>query len=193
MPNPNLNFMMKEMPSEGSIDAQIAEAKKGIQQAGEQIEQSIQKTAPTGKFSSAAVGRFVSIVQDAMSAFKSDFKIAKPTENLTVFPEDLTRGTMMISAAINDAISDAVLDPELAINPKDIIDDASLRAAGAKIQTAIKDRAFKKWLFETPPELEEAEGKTEGPEAEMEGEQEVPEKKASPPQGDVMSLFASRA
>lgn len=184
-------------PSPEGIDAQIMAVKEKLKQVGQEQDKELVASAPRGKFTKSALGRFVGTLNKALDFFGAPEKIEAPAEDMTEFDAKMTSAILMLSAAVNDAVKEAVLDPELTIDPSVIQTDADLRAVAAQLETAMREKNFKRWLMEEGPKAKsESEGEdTSGehmmPDGSMMKDSEM---KAGPPaEVDIMKLFASRA
>jgi len=193
-------------PSPAGVDAQIMAVKEQLKQVGEEQDKAMMAAAPRGKFTKQALGRFVSTLNKALDFFGAPEKLEAPAEDLTEFDPKLTSVVLMLSSAVNDAVKEAVLDPELAIDPSIIQTDADLRTVSAQLETAMREKNFKRWLMEEGPqaksegesetesEMKPAEGEMKGPEMGMpQGPMAAMKGKAPMGEVDIMKLFAQRA
>jgi hypothetical protein len=71
-------------------------------------------------------------------------------------PTDFTRILSMFVAAVDDAIDEGILNPEMKIDLAQVRDDAGLMSLSGKIEMLAKDREFKRFLQEDQKEEEQA-------------------------------------
>ena len=119
--------------------------------------------APRGTFTSRGLDPLVRNTNKLLPLFGQDPSYPKVADT-DVLPTDFVRILSMFVAAVDDAIQEGVLNPEMKIDLEGIIDDAGLMSLSGKIEMLSKDREFKKFLQEVKPEEETM----EEPMAEME-------------------------
>ena len=100
--DPRLSALASTSPE--GIDADIAQVTSQLQKVGSKQDELINQDAPRGKFSKASVSRLASAINKFFSVMGVEQTVAAPTQDLTVFTPDLAAATLMVSAAINDAV-----------------------------------------------------------------------------------------
>ena len=176
-------MMALDAVGEQDIDKRIADVTAQLKDVCVQQDEQIISKAPRGKFSKPALSRLADTLNKVFNVLGIDKVIVAPSASASIFDPELTSAILMIAAAISDAIKEEVLDSELEINTDAIVTDDDIRAAIAKISTAISNKGFKRWLTSEGPRKE--------PKEEMPEENEVEEKE--PDEQDIMALFAARA
>jgi len=102
-------------------------------------------------------------------------------QDAKVLPTDFVRVLAMFVTAIDDAIKDEIVGPEMAIDMESIKDDITLTTIAGKLEMLSKIKEFKKWLSEAPTSETNL---SEASEYNMAGEEEAPV--------DAESLMMSR-
>ena len=112
--------------------------------------------APRGTFTSRGLDPLVRATNKLLPLFGQtpDYPQVEDTD---VLPTDFVRVLAMFQAAIDDAIEEGVLKPEMKISLDGVVDDTALMTIAGKIDMVAQDREFKKFLQEPfEPEAEEA-------------------------------------
>lgn len=185
------------------LDALIGMETGAIEDMSKKQTEGLQMRSPQGKFSKGGFSPLVDALNIALPLFAAP-AVMKPSEPSMTIPEDILKPFLMVVSAINDAVDQSVLDSSMQIMVTDIVEDAGLKMAAAKIAKASKDIGFRKWLKETPPEMEDemsGEGESEGeggPEVAVNvgvSPMSMPMAGSAPPMSDMEmeKLFASRA
>jgi hypothetical protein len=150
------------------LDALIGMEKGAIEDMAMKQDEGLPMRSPQGKFSKGGFSPLVDALNIALPLF-SAAPVSKPSEPSMTIPDDVLKPFLMVVSAINDAVDQSVLDSSMQIVIGDIIEDAGLKMAAAKIAKASKDIGFKKWLKEAPSSEET------GREVSEESEAEAPE------------------
>lgn len=180
------------------LDALIGMEAGAIEDMSKKQTEGLQMRSPQGKFSKGGFSPLVDALNIALPLFATP-AVMKPSEPSMTIPEDILKPFLMVVSAINDAVDQSVIDSSMQIMVADIVEDAGLKMAAAKIAKASKDIAFRKWLKEAPPEMEEEAPEEEGgPEVAVNvgvSPMSMPMAGSAPPMSDMEmeSLFASRA
>ncbi len=150
-----------------------------LQALEEQDAQEYSDTAPTGDFSNKSLNNLVKASNKLLPAFDQEPTYPTFSEDATVLPEDFVRVLSMFQGASNEAADQDVVDDELRVVLSDIVDDASLTATAAKVDSLSRNKDFKKWL-KSPQEV-------------VVGEDEADEEKTPlPTEEEVDQLFEER-
>jgi len=130
--------------------------------------------APRGTFTSRGLDPLVRNTNKLLPLFGQEPNYPK-IGDVDVLPTDFVRVLSMFVAAVDDAIEEGVLNPEMKIDLEGVRDDAGLMSLSGKIEMLAKDREFKRFLQEDKAEEE----------APMEEEAEV---EMSPEEEDAMLM-----
>jgi hypothetical protein len=144
-------------------------------------EQMYESMAPRGNFTSRGLAPLVRATNALLPLFGQtpDYPEVEDTE---VLPTDFTRILAMFSGAVDEAIQNEVLKPEMAFDISTVRDDSGLLALAGKLEMLAKDRSFKAFL-EEPVE--------EDMEMEMEGGQ-MPMEEQPMSEEDMDAMFMER-
>lgn len=179
--DPRLSALNATTPE--GIDADIARVTSQLKAVGTKQDEIINQDAPRGKFSKASLARLATVLNKFFSTLGLAQEVQAPTGDLTIFPPDLASAVLMVSAAVNDAVKESVLDAELIVDPAGITSDDGIRDTIAKFTSALNTKEFKRWLTsEQKPEVEAEEP--------VESVEEVSEE---PTEQDIMAMYAKRA
>lgn len=126
-----------------------------IADAEQADEEQFQAIAPQGNFTAKALNNLIGAANRLLPAFEQTADFPKITEDLTVFPIDLTRVISMFQGAVNSAVVADAIDPESDFQIEDITDDAAINLVAGKINSLAKSREFKQFLKNPPEEVEE--------------------------------------
>ena len=155
------------------------EAMNAIADLGSAEQMEYETMSPTGQFSKGAMNSLVSAFNKVGALFELD-NYSNFTEDQTQFPGDFTRQLTMISGAVDDAIKNEVLTPDMAISLDGVTSDKDLAMLAGKLNMIAKSKDFRKFLAEAPEE--EVSGTNE-----METEQTM-----EPSEKDLDQLMMSR-
>jgi hypothetical protein len=109
--------------------------------------------APRGTFTSRGLDPLVRNTNKLLPLFGQDPSYPKIGDT-DVLPTDFVRVLSMFASAVDDAIEEGILNPEMRIDMEGIMDDAGLMSLSGKIEMLSKDREFKRFLQEEKPEEE---------------------------------------
>ena len=143
-----------------------------LEMAEEEDAKVYEAMAPRGTFTSRGLDPLVRATNGLLPLFDQTPDYPK-VEDTDVLPTDFVRVLVMFKEAIDEAIEQDVLRPEMAISLDDVRDDTALMALAGKIDMVAKDREFKRFLSEPIEEEELAEEVREdvmGPQMSMEEE-----------------------
>lgn len=129
------------------------EALNAIADLGQAEQMEYDTMSPTGNFSKGALNSLVSAFNKVAPLFEID---AYPTfsKDETTFPGEFTRQITMISGAVDDAIKEEVVGPDMAISLEGVSSDKDLAMLAGKMNMLAKSKDFKKFLAEPPVEQE---------------------------------------
>lgn len=155
---------VKEMKKKPSVEVEIqiggrAPGSSPIAEELNQLELEDEDTyatmAPKGTFTSRGLDPLVKNTNKLLVLFGQDPSYPKimDTDKL---PTDFTRILSMFVAAVDDAIDEGILNPEMKIDLAQVRDDAGLMSLSGKIEMLAKDREFKRFLQEDQKEEEQA-------------------------------------
>jgi len=156
----------------GMMGMDIGEAKDSLSKEVESLataeEGLLMEIAPKGSFSKGALNSLVKAHNKVSSLF------GLPTypsfaEDIKVFPARFVRELQMIIKAVDDAISEDVLDSSMALTLDRIKGDRDLAALAGRLDLVSRQKDFKKWLESDQPvaEVVEEEMPAEGMSEEM--------------------------
>ena len=187
------------------LDTLISMEKGTIESLAKKQDEGLPMQSPKGQFSKGGFSPLVDALNLALPLFAQS-PVSKPSEPSMTIPEDILKPFLMVVNSINDAVDDEILDASMQIMVPDIVEDAGLKMAAAKIAKASKDKAFRKWLKEAPSSEEksldvEAESEGESPDVSVSvgvapaAPMSMPMAGSAGPMSDAQmeSLFASRA
>lgn len=137
--------------------------------------------APKGAFTARGLNALVKATNKLLPVFGQTGDYPTFSQDIKVLPTDFVRVLAMFVTAIDDAIKDEIVGPEMAIDMESIKDDTSLTTIAGKLEMLSKLREFKKWLSEAPKSETNL---SEASEYNMTGEEEAPV--------DAESLMMSR-
>lgn len=113
-------------------------------------EELYKQMSPKGTFTSRGLDPLVKNVNKLLPLFGQDPSYPKIMDT-NELPTDFTRVLSMFVAAVDDAVEEGVLNPEMKISLESIRSDSDLMALSGKIEMLAKDREFKKFLQEEAP------------------------------------------
>lgn len=122
--------------------------------------------APRGDFTSRGLDPLVKATNKLLPAFDQTPDYPQ-VEDTNVLPTDFVRVLAMFQAAVEDAIANDVVRPEMRIDLDNVRDDTALMTIAGKLDMLSQDRAFKSFLKEPMEEDELEEGMEEMGEEEM--------------------------
>jgi len=153
-------------PDPATLETLISQAEAQIGSASRAQDEIFSMVSPRGTFTVQGFSPLVDALNIALPFFGQP-AVARVSESGQTIPDPVLRPLMMTITAINDAVSDSVLPEELAINVANIVSDTDLKMIAAKIGSAAKSMAFRKFLKESPmkdePIEEEVSVETEAP------------------------------
>lgn len=170
---------VKEMKKKPAVEVEIqiggrAPGSSPIAEELNQLELEDEDTyatmAPKGTFTSRGLDPLVKNTNKLLVLFGQDPSYPKIMDTAQL-PTDLVRVLAMFVAAVDDAIDEGILNPEMKIDLGQVRDDAGLMSLSGKIEMLARDREFKKFLQED--QKEEMEIEDEAPEAEMMTEEDA--------------------
>ena len=129
-------------------------------------EEMFEAMAPKGDFTQRGLQPLVKATNKLLPMFGQSPDYPE-VEDTNVLPTDFTRVLAMFSAAVDEAIEDGIVSPEMQIDLTTIRDDSGLLTAAGKIDMLSQDREFKRYLSEEAPEREAPEDMMEMEEEEM--------------------------
>jgi len=131
----------------------LAEDVAMAEQADEEM---FEAMAPKGDFTQRGLQPLVRATNKLLPMFGQtpDYPEVEDTNQL---PTDFTRVLAMFSAAVEEAIEDDVVSPEMMIDLSQIRDDSGLLTIAGKLDMLSQDREFKRYLSEEAPERAEPE------------------------------------
>ena len=181
---PDMMKALEANPDPATLEALISQAESQIGSASRAQDEIFSMTSPRGTFTPAGLGPLIDSLNISLPLFGQP-TVARVMESGQTIPDAILRPLMMTITAINDAVQESVLPEELAINVGNIVSDVDLKMIAAKIGSAVKSMAFKKFLKESPMKDEPTE----------ESEVEVVESTEPEEMDDsaIEALFASRA
>jgi hypothetical protein len=151
---------MKKKPVE--IEIQIGGRAPGSSPVAEELNQlelededTYATMAPKGTFTSRGLDPLVKNTNKLLVLFGQDPSYPKVMDT-DKLPTDFTRILSMFVAAVDDAIDEGILNPEMKIDLEGVRDDAGLMSLSGKIEMLAKDREFKRFLQEDQKEEEQA-------------------------------------
>lgn len=106
--------------------------------------------SPKGNFTGRGLAPLVKSTNKLLPLFGQTGDYPQLARNLKQLPEDFTRVLLMFKTAVDDAIAEEVVGPEMAINLDAIVDDTTLMALSGKLDMLSRTREFKKFLSEPP-------------------------------------------
>jgi len=149
-------------------------------------------TAPVGEFSAPALNSLTNAV-NALQPLFGDAESGFFVEDYPVFDVDQTSlpGEFMrllsaVKQAVDDAVEDDVLDPELQFSLDALQSDSDLAQLSGRFTMLAKDKGFKRWMKEAPAPTEEQEEDT------LDEDQSLGFGDA-PSEDDIMRMFSDRS
>ena len=109
--------------------------------------------APRGTFTSRGLDPLVKNTNKLLPLFGQDPSYPKIGDT-DVLPTDFVRVLSMFISAVDDAVEEGVLNPEMRIDLEAVRDDAGLMSLSGKLDMLAKDKDFKRFLQEEKPEEE---------------------------------------
>lgn len=155
-----------QLGGRSSEDSPVAEELNELEMEDEDL---YRKMSPRGNFTSRGLDPLVKTTNMLLPLFGQDPSYPKLSET-KVLPTDLTRVLSMFVAAVDDAIAEGILNPEMKIDLDMVTDDATLMSLSGKLDMLSKDKDFKRFLME-----EASDEMDEEPRQEMEVEEMSPE------------------
>lgn len=130
--------------------------------------------APRGTFTSRGLDPLVKNTNKLLPLFGQDPSYPK-IGDVDVLPTDFVRVLAMFVSAVDDAVEEGVLNPEMRIDLEGVRDDAGLMSLSGKLDMLAKDKDFKRFLQEDKADEEPM-------------EEEMAEMEMSPEMEDEMML-----
>lgn len=109
--------------------------------------------APRGTFTSRGLDPLVKNTNKLLPLFGQDPSYPK-IGDVDVLPTDFVRVLAMFVSAVDDAVEEGVLNPEMKIDLEGVRDDAGLMSLSGKLDMLAKDKDFKRFLQEDKAEEE---------------------------------------
>jgi len=109
--------------------------------------------APRGTFTSRGLDPLVKNTNKLLPLFGQDPSYPKIGDT-DILPSDFVRVLSMFISAVDDAVEEGVLNPEMRIDLEAVRDDAGLMSLSGKLDMLAKDKDFKRFLQEEKPEEE---------------------------------------
>jgi len=109
--------------------------------------------APRGTFTSRGLDPLVKNTNKLLPLFGQDPSYPKIGDT-DVLPSDFVRVLSMFISAVDDAVEEGVLNPEMRIDLEAVRDDAGLMSLSGKLDMLAKDKDFKRFLQEEKQEEE---------------------------------------
>lgn len=136
------------------IEAPPAYMAEEVAMAEQADEEMFEAMAPKGDFTQRGLQPLVRATNKMLPLFGQtpDYPEVADTN---VLPTDFTRVLAMFSAAVDEAIEDDIISPEMKIDLTTIRDDSGLMTVAGKIDMLTQDRDFKRYLAEEAPQVEE--------------------------------------
>ena len=131
----------------GAPPSYMAEEVMMAEQADEEM---FEAMAPKGDFTQRGLASIVRATNKMLPLFGQtpDYPDVPDTNML---PTDFTRILAMFAAAVEEAIEDEILSPEMAIDLSTVRDDSGLLTVAGKIDMLRQDKDFKRYLAEEVP------------------------------------------
>jgi len=127
-----------------------------VMQAKMADEAMFEAMAPKGDFTQRGLQPLVKATNKLLPMFGQTPDYPE-VEDTNVLPTDFTRVLGMFAAAVEEAIEDGIVSPEMQIDLSTVRDDSGLLTLAGKIDMLSQDREFKRYLSEEAPEREEPE------------------------------------
>lgn len=157
------------------------------QEAQESEESMYQVAAPKGNYTIKGLNPLVIATNKLLPLFGQEPTYPKFSGPLKELPTDFVRVLTMFKTAVDDAIAEEEVAPEMAFELDGIVDDTTLAMLAGKLSKLAIDKAFKKFL--SSPPKDETKASEAGEEAGM------PEEESGLPAGgkeSIDNLFMSR-
>ena len=121
-----------------------------VMMAEQADEEMFEAMAPKGDFTQRGLSSIVRATNKMLPLFGQtpDYPDVPDTNML---PTDFTRILAMFAAAVEEAIEDDILSPEMAIDLSTVRDDSGLLTVAGKIDMLRQDKDFKRYLAEEVP------------------------------------------
>lgn len=113
-------------------------------------EEKFKAIAPKGLFTVRGLNGLVNATNKLLPLFGQTGDYPTFKQDVKELPTDFVRVLSMFIAAIDDAIAEEIIGPEMAIDMASITDDTALTTIAGKLQMLSKIKEFKKWLQEAP-------------------------------------------
>ena len=146
--------MMKGMPKKVEVEVEMdgegedSPVKGMAEPAMEADEDMFMEMSPKGKFSPKGLMPLVKATNMLLPMFGQTGNYPMLKEAMTQLPTDFVRVLFMFVAAVDDAITNDVVDAEMKLDVPGITDDRGLMLLAAKLDALAKNRDFKKFLKE---------------------------------------------
>ena len=121
-----------------------------VMMAEQADEEMFEAMAPKGDFTQRGLSSIVRATNKMLPLFGQtpDYPDVPDTNML---PTDFTRILAMFAAAVEEAIEDDILSPEMAIDLSTVRDDSGLLTVSGKLDMLRQDKDFKRYLAEEVP------------------------------------------
>jgi len=127
----------------------------GMAQGAEMEEEDMYgEMTPKGKFTPKGLQPLVKATNILLPLFGQTPDYPAMKEAVGEIPVDLFRVLTMFAAAVDDAISNEIIAPEMKLSFDGLRDDSGLMLLAGKLSKLALDREFKKFLKEPAPEAE---------------------------------------
>ena len=121
-------------------------------------EQEFAEMAPSGKYTAENLNLLVAATNKLLPLFEQSPDYPTFEEAIDgELPTDFVRVLVMFLGAIDSAIEEDAIDPEMAYELEELIDDSSLLQLSGRLTALANNRDFRQFLKNPPPEKEEAE------------------------------------
>jgi hypothetical protein len=151
--------MMKKKPNV-EVEIQIGGRAPGSSPVAEELnelemedEEAYAAMAPKGSFTSRGLDPLVKNVNKLLPLFGQDPSYPKIADT-SQLPTDFVRVLSMFVAAVDDAVEEGIVNPEMKIDLGMVKSDSDLMSLSGKIEMLARDREFKRFLQEEAPEEE---------------------------------------
>lgn len=141
--------MNKEMKS-----PQMKELTVAITEVENEEEGLLSDMAPKGEWSPEAMNSFLSSLNKVAALFSLPATPEVKAE-VTVLPTPVVKVLLMVKSAVDDAIKEEVVSPDLAFDISQVTNDNTLGLLAGKLDLLHRDGNFKRFLKEKPPKGEE--------------------------------------
>jgi hypothetical protein len=142
-----------------------------IETAEQEDSKMYEDMAPSGRFSRKTLNNLVKATNRLLPLFEQEPNYPEFQEDINgPLPVDFVRVLAMFQGAVNSAVDNEMVEPEMDFLMEDITDDGSLKVISGKIDMLARSKDFKRFLA-NPPEEEMEEEEVSGAESAMEGEE----------------------